>query len=89
MGIFHADLQFRNTIKVNRKDKIVYKMIDFDIAFKVYLTENIKKEDYCFQHTKKMIAFLLKLDGWEQKYFIDFLFKYWEKIDNTVLTQIK
>lgn len=30
-GIFHADLAIRNTIKINDK----YKVIDFDLAFKV------------------------------------------------------
>ena len=37
-GIFHADLEFRNTIQVKDESgrrEYVYKIIDFDYAFKV------------------------------------------------------
>lgn len=37
-GLFHADLAFRNTISVpssNNPSDSVYKLIDFDYAFKV------------------------------------------------------
>ena len=35
VGIFHADLQFRNTIRVTAIGGRVYKIIDMDWAFKV------------------------------------------------------
>lgn len=34
-GIFHADLCLRNTIQREEKGRTVYKIIDFDYAFKV------------------------------------------------------
>jgi tRNA A-37 threonylcarbamoyl transferase component Bud32 len=35
LGIYHADLAFRNTIRVSRDGWSAFKIIDFDKAFKV------------------------------------------------------
>ena len=58
LGIFHADLQFRNTIQLERGGGTIYKIIDFDWAFKVRGGEDLNHLSL-FEHTKKIIMFWL------------------------------
>jgi hypothetical protein len=60
LGIYHADLRFRNTIKVTQRDQDIFKVIDFDKAFKVFSTE---AGDKVFEFTKKMLKFWLRFNG--------------------------
>jgi hypothetical protein len=57
LGIYHADLAFRNTIKVTQRNQNVFKLIDFDKAFKVYPTES---KDKAFESTKNLLNFWLR-----------------------------
>jgi tRNA A-37 threonylcarbamoyl transferase component Bud32 len=38
LGIYHIDLALRNTIKVTRNGWSTFKIIDFDMAFKIVKT---------------------------------------------------
>ena len=58
LGIFHADLEFRNTIQLEEGGRKVYKIIDFDWAFKVRGGKE-EKHQSLFEHTKKIIRFWL------------------------------
>jgi tRNA A-37 threonylcarbamoyl transferase component Bud32 len=49
LGIYHADLALRNTIRVTRGEWSAFKIIDFDKAFKVIQTE---KNDKAFECTR-------------------------------------
>jgi hypothetical protein len=60
LGIYHADLAFRNTIKVAQRSLDVFKVIDFDKAFKVFPTE---AEDRVFEFTRQLLDFWLRFDG--------------------------
>ena len=59
LGIFHADLEFRNTIQLEEGGRKVYKIIDFDWAFKVKRGEEEEEHLSLFEHTKKIIRFWL------------------------------
>lgn len=57
MGIYHADLTLRNTIRISRRGGwSTFKIIDFDWAFKVIQTE---ENDKAFECTKELIQFWL------------------------------
>ena len=65
LGIFHADLEFRNTIQLkcgDGKGQFIYKIIDFDYAFKV---REGKQERHLslLSHTKKLLQFWLSSRG--------------------------
>jgi tRNA A-37 threonylcarbamoyl transferase component Bud32 len=49
LGIYHADLAFRNTIRVTHGEWSAFKIIDFNRAFKVIQT---KEKDKSFECTK-------------------------------------
>jgi hypothetical protein len=57
IGIYHADLQLRNTIRVTRGVWNTFKIIDFDKAFKVVQTHD---KDIAFESTKDLIDFWLR-----------------------------
>ena len=57
LGIYHADLYFRNTIKVSKGNAFCFKIIDFDKAFKVHQTE---KKDEGYQCTRDLFDFWLR-----------------------------
>ena len=40
LGIYHADMAVRNTIRVRHGGRRAFKIIDFDVAFKFIETEN-------------------------------------------------
>ena len=57
MGVFHRDLQFRNTIKIGEQ----FKIIDFDTAFVV--RKNVDKfGSDCYKLTQEIIKTWLQLD---------------------------
>jgi hypothetical protein len=67
LGIYHADLWFRNTIRiVVDENKFSFKVIDFDKAYKVFPTE---AKDKAFESTKNLIDHWLrfKFDGKDSK----------------------
>ena len=57
LGIYHADLFFRNTIKVTKGNKFSFKIIDFDKAFKINKTQ---KKDKTFECTQNLFDFWLR-----------------------------
>ena len=62
MGIFHADLELRNTIKLEKRSgEITYKIIDFDRTFKI---RGIPSERHTslLEHTKAIIKFWINSD---------------------------
>jgi hypothetical protein len=66
LGIYHADLWFRNTKKMINMGEFFFKIIDFDKAFKVFPTE---AKDKAFESTKNLIDHWLrfKFDGKDSK----------------------
>ena len=62
LGIIHADLEFRNTIRVKGEDGWTYKIIDFDLSFMVKEGHSILNS-MLFDNTKKMIRLWLSLDS--------------------------
>jgi hypothetical protein len=67
LGIYHADLWFRNTIKIVADENgCSFKIIDFDKAFKVFPTET---KDKAFESTKNLLDHWLrfKFDGTDSK----------------------
>jgi glucan biosynthesis protein len=66
LGIYHADLWFRNTIKVTQINQDRFKVIDFDKAFKVFPTE---EKDKAFESTKNLLDHWIrfKFDGVNSK----------------------
>jgi RIO-like serine/threonine protein kinase len=67
LGIYHADLNFRNTIRiVVDANECSFKIIDFDKAFKVFQTEAKGK---AFESTKNLLDHWLrfKFDGKDSK----------------------
>jgi hypothetical protein len=67
LGIYHADLWFRNTIRIIvEENECSFKIIDFDKAFKVFPTEG---KDKAFESTKNLLDHWLrfKFDGVESK----------------------
>jgi hypothetical protein len=67
LGIYHADLWFRNTIRiVVDENECLFKVIDFDKAFKVFPTE---AKDKTFESTKNLLDHWLrfKFDGTDSK----------------------
>ena len=63
LGIFHGDLEFRNTIKLEKGyEYFTYKIIDFDnFTFKVKGNQE-EKHQSLFNHTKTIIEFWLNSD---------------------------
>jgi hypothetical protein len=57
LGIYHADLAFRNTIKISQPHSFTFKIIDFDKAFKVVKT---KENDMAYESTKNLLDYWLK-----------------------------
>jgi tRNA A-37 threonylcarbamoyl transferase component Bud32 len=57
LGIYHADLALRNTIRVTLGERSVFKIIDFDYAFKVMRTE---EKDKAFDCANRLLDFWLK-----------------------------
>jgi hypothetical protein len=57
LGIYHADLAIRNTIRVSREGWFAFKIIDFDKAFKVIKSE---ENDKAYECTLELIDFWLK-----------------------------
>jgi predicted Ser/Thr protein kinase len=57
LGIYHSDLAFRNTIRVTENKSTVFKIIDYDKAFKVSKT---KQRDRAFETTSDVFAFWLR-----------------------------
>jgi hypothetical protein len=67
LGIYHADLGIRNTIKIAvDANECLFKVIDFDKAFKVFPTE---AKDKAFESTKNLLDHWLrfKFDGTDSK----------------------
>jgi hypothetical protein len=67
LGIYHADLWFRNTIKIVADENgCSFKIIDFDKAFKVF---PIETKDKAFESTKNLLDHWLrfKFDGKDSK----------------------
>jgi hypothetical protein len=65
LGIYHADLWIRNTIRIFAdENECAFKIIDFDKAFKVFPTE---AKDKTFESTKNLLDHWLrfKFDGKE------------------------
>ena len=70
MGIYHDDLQFRNTIKISEIIEIgdnfkiieTFKIIDFDYAFVVKKIPDIKFNAKCYEYTQSIIEFWLYFD---------------------------
>ena len=58
LGIFHADLEFRNTIQLEEGEETIYKIIDFDWAFKVRGGKDLNHLSL-FKYTQKIIRFWL------------------------------
>ncbi len=56
MGIYHADLALRNTIRVSRGGWSAFKIIDFDLTFKVVKTG---EKDRAYGYTEELIDFWL------------------------------
>ena len=62
MGIFHADLELRNTIKLEKRSgEITYKIIDFDRTFKIRGIPS-EKHTSLLEHTKAIIKFWINSD---------------------------
>jgi hypothetical protein len=60
LGIFHPDLAFRNTIKVDTiRDGWVFKIIDFDYAFKVAECKYEPRKGALLATTRAIITFWL------------------------------
>jgi tRNA A-37 threonylcarbamoyl transferase component Bud32 len=57
VGIYHADLALRNTIRVTHGKWSAFKIIDFDRAFKVMRTVD---KDKAFELVKQLFDFWLK-----------------------------
>ena len=70
-GIFHADLLFRNTIKVQS----IYKIIDFDISFKVIKNKD-NTNDLALEKTKEVIRFWLGLDSHFDQQMLRYMLRY-------------
>jgi RIO-like serine/threonine protein kinase len=67
LGIYHADLKFRNTIRiVVDENECLFKVIDFDKVFKVISTE---AKDKAFESTNNLLDYWLrfKFDGTDSK----------------------
>jgi hypothetical protein len=67
LGIYHADLWIKNTIRISvDENESSFKIIDFDKAFKVFQTEAIDK---ALESTKNMLDYWLrfKFDGTDSK----------------------
>ena len=78
-GIFHADLQFRNTIQVkDEHNSEVFKIIDFDYAFKVNNKGDPKENS--LQKTKDLVKFWLNEKGLDLK-MLKYFFRYYENMD--------
>ena len=80
IGIFHADLEFRNTIKLERGNgELTYKIIDFDWAFKI--GEN-PEEKYpsLLNHTKAILRFWLNSEKKLQEQLFNYMLRYYDKI---------
>jgi predicted Ser/Thr protein kinase len=59
MGIYHADIALRNTIRITHSGSKRFKIIDFDKAFKVIKTD---EKDTAFNCTQQLIDFWLFFD---------------------------
>ena len=59
LGIFHADLCFRNVLSFRKEEHRVYKIIDFDYCFKVRQTDNDEK---LFCLTRNIFRILVEQD---------------------------
>ena len=80
LGIVHADLEFRNTIQLEEGGRTIYKIIDFDWAFKVRKLKEEEKHLSLFEHTKKIIRFwLISEENLKIKLF-RYMFRYHDQI---------
>jgi hypothetical protein len=62
LGIFHPDLTFRNTIKTKANgEEQIFKVIDFDYAFKVAACEYEPRKGALLAATRAIIMFWLEL----------------------------
>ena len=80
LGIFHADLEFRNTIQLeegNELRKFTYKIIDFDYAFKVVEREG-EKHPSLFRHTREILTFWINSGKKLKKALFRYMFRYHE-----------
>jgi hypothetical protein len=60
LGIYHADLWFRNTIRiVTDENECSFKVIKFDKAFKVFPTE---AKDKAFESTENLLDHWLRFE---------------------------
>ena len=80
LGIFHADLEFRNTIKLERGNGgFIYKIIDFDWAFKVGGSPK-EKHLSLLSHTKAILKFWLNSDEKLQDQLFNYVLRYHDQI---------
>jgi hypothetical protein len=62
LGLFHSDLTFRNTIKTQANgEEQVFKVIDFDYAFKVATSEYEPQKEALLATTRAIILFWFEL----------------------------
>jgi hypothetical protein len=70
LGLFHPNLILRNTVKIETgSENSVFKIIDFDYAFKVMKREDEPRGGILFKATRAIIVFWL-----EHPKTVDFLF---------------
>lgn len=56
MGLFHCDIEFRNTVLFEK----IFKLIDFDYLFKVKLFWKKEIEEQAYQNMLEMIEETLR-----------------------------
>ena len=73
MGLFHCDIEFRNTVLF--EENLTFKLIDFDYLFKVKLFWNSDIEKQAYLNMVAMLEKFIKKWKLKDDKIIAFLFK--------------